>query len=80
MVTSMKMAIEAIVLDLHQIVEYVQKCYPNIPYYLFGHGIGNVQLHVNLLQEYDDEIDGLILCGPPTENKRVWFGKFLVGN
>lgn len=68
---------EAIVLDLHQIVEDVRKCYPNIPYYLFGHSMGTLVAR-KFIQKYDDEIDGLILCGPPTENKRVWFGKFLV--
>lgn len=66
-----------IVEDLNQITEEIQKEHPELPHYLFGHSMGTLVAR-KFLQKYDSKIDGLILCGPPTENKQVRIGKFLV--
>lgn len=67
----------AIVEDLNQIVEEIKKEHPDIPHYLFSHSMGTLVAR-KFIQKYDYKIDGLILCGPPTENKKAWLGKLVV--
>ena len=67
----------AMVEDLNQVLEEVKKENPNLPYYLFGHSMGTLVAR-KFIKKYDDKIDALILCGLPTENKKVWIGKFAV--
>lgn len=76
---------EYIVEDLHQITMMVKELYPNQKLNLLGHSMGSMVVR-KYMKKYDNEIDKLIVCGSPSENKLVNFGliflnirKFLKG-
>ncbi len=54
--------IEALVNDLHMVIEYIKKTYENQLIYLFGHSMGSF-ISQRFVELYDKEIDGLILSG-----------------
>lgn len=60
--------INYIVDDLHQVVGFAKSLFPNLPIMLFSHSMGTLVSRC-YLKKYDGEIDKLVLCGPPTENK-----------
>lgn len=62
-----------IVEDLHQIVQYIKKEYPDLPVTLFSHSMGTLVSRC-YIKKYDQEIEKLILCGPPTKNSLVDVG------
>lgn len=68
----------AIVDDLHQVTSIIRTRYPDVPVYLFSHSMGTLVAR-NYMKKYDDEIDKLILCGPPTKNPNaglaLWMAK-----
>lgn len=66
-----KNGIEAIIRDAHQITEYIREKFPGLPLTLFGHSMGSLVVRC-YAQEYDKDIDGLIVCGSPS--KRVGAG------
>lgn len=68
--------VNAIVDDLHTVVEFMKKKYPGIPCYLFSHSMGTLVARC-FLKKYDGEIDKLVLCGPPTQNPAVGAGLLL---
>lgn len=39
-----------------------------MPYHLFGHSMGSLVVRC-YLKKYDNELDSLIICGSPSENK-----------
>lgn len=55
---------EAVVEDLHLIVEATRKKFPNLPCYLFSHSMGTLITQC-FLKEYDNTIQGVIFCGQP---------------
>ena len=57
----------AIVEDLHQITLMIKKQYPHLPLYLLGHSMGSLVVRC-FCQKYDQDIDGLIVCGSPSDN------------
>ena len=60
---------KAIVEDTHQITEWMKERYgKELPYHLFGHSMGSLVVRC-YLKKYDDELDSLIVCGSPSENK-----------
>jgi len=65
-----------IVEDLHQITKYVKDKYPNYKLILFGHSMGSLVVR-KYIKKYDYEIDKLIVCGSPSNNKLVGLGLFL---
>ena len=65
-----------IVEDVHQINMLLHKSYPDLPVYLFGHSMGSLVVRA-YCKQYDTTIDGLIVCGSPSENKAASFGKAL---
>ena len=65
-----------IVKDLHQITKYIKKEYPDLPVYLFGHSMGSLVVR-SYLKQYDNEIDKLIVCGPPSKNGAANIGILL---
>lgn len=67
--------INFIVDDLHQVTEYIKEKYPNLKIYLFSHSMGTLVAR-NYMKKYDADIDKVVLCGPPTENKLAGFGVF----
>ncbi len=62
-----------IVDDLYQVTSYIKKQYPNLPVYLFGHSMGTLVAR-NYLKKHDQEIEKIVLCGPPTKNKLAGLG------
>ena len=47
-----------------------------LPYHLFGHSMGSLVVRC-YLKKYDDELDSLIVCGSPSENKAAKAAGFL---
>ncbi len=60
----------AIVHDTLLVTKYLKTQYPDLPVYLFGHSMGSMVVR-NYIQEYDTEIDKLIVCGSPSKNPLV---------
>ena len=63
---------EALVKDLHQGINFAKSLYPGYPLILFGHSMGSI-IARKYMKEYDD-IDKVILCGPPPQNKMASLG------
>ena len=63
---------KAIVEDAYQVSCYIQQQYPNLPLYLFGHSMGSLVVR-NYLQEHDDMLDKLIVCGSVSQQSVVGF-------
>lgn len=68
--------VNIIIEDLHDITNYIKQKYQNLPIYLFSHSMGTLVAR-GYIQKYDQEIDKLILCGPPTKNNLANFAIFL---
>lgn len=64
---------EAIVEDLHQVTEVIKEQFPELPYFLFGHSMGSLAVRC-YIKKYDKEIDGLIVCGSPSDNSMTNVG------
>lgn len=56
---------ENIVEDVHQITTYIRDRFPSLPLTLFGHSMGSLVVRC-YIQKYDQDIDGLIVCGSPS--------------
>lgn len=56
---------KAIVEDVHQITNYIKERFPDLPLTLFGHSMGSLVVRC-YIQKYDQDIDGLIVCGSPS--------------
>ncbi len=65
--------IDFIVDDLYKITKYIKNKYPNLKLTLFSHSMGTLVAR-NYLKKYDNEIDKIILCGPPTKNNLSTLG------
>lgn len=63
----------AIVEDLHQISLMIKERYPDLPVYLLGHSMGSLVVRC-YVQKYDHDIDGLIVCGSPSDNPLAFIG------
>lgn len=67
---------KGIVEDLHQITLMIKQQYPKLPLYLFGHSMGSLVVRC-YLQKYDQDIQGLFVCGSPSRNPLVNAGIML---
>ncbi len=67
--------ISYIIEDLYQVTEYIISKYNNLNISIFSHSMGTL-VSRNYLKKYDDKIQKIILCGPPTENKLARVGIF----
>lgn len=67
---------QEIVDDLHEISLYIKNEYKGLPLYMFGHSLGSVFARC-YLEEYDEEIDKLIISGTVNYRKEVIFGLIL---
>ncbi|MDO4941656.1 MAG: alpha/beta fold hydrolase [Lachnospiraceae bacterium] len=67
---------EAMIEDVHQITCWVKEKYPNLPVFLFGHSMGSLIVRC-YTKKYDDQIQGLIVCGSPSNRKAVGTAIFL---
>lgn len=68
---------EYVVEDLNQITEYITKKFKDKKIILFGHSMGSMIVR-KYMEKYDDKIDGLIVCGSPSENKLAKLGLILI--
>lgn len=68
---------EYVVEDLKQITEYITKKFKDKKIILFGHSMGSMIVR-KYIEKYDDKIDGLIVCGSPSENKLAKLGLILI--
>jgi len=59
-----------IVDDAFQVTEYIKNKYGSLKVYLFSHSMGTL-VSRNYLKKFDNQIDRLVLCGPPTKNGLV---------
>lgn len=66
----------AIVEDLVQVNKWISHKYKGMPIYLFAHSMGTLVARV-FLQNYDKNVDKVVLCGPPTESKNIDLGIIL---
>ncbi len=64
---------EAIVEDLHDVIEYFQRKYPKTKTTLLGHSMGSLVAR-NYIQKHDKQIDELIISGSPSKNNFVNIG------
>ena len=69
---------KAVVEDTALLTREMKKRYPALPVYLFGHSMGSLIVRC-YLQEYDDEIEKLVVCGSPSKNPLCGLGLFLNG-
>lgn len=58
--------VEGIISDVHQITKYVRERFPDLSLTLFGHSMGSLVVRC-YAQEYNDDIDRLIVCGSPSK-------------
>ncbi|MCH4287210.1 MULTISPECIES: alpha/beta fold hydrolase [Bacillota] len=63
--------------DIHQLTKLLKTQYPDAPFFLFGHSMGSLLVRC-YCKRYDDDIDALVVCGSPSENKAAKAGKLLV--
>ena len=59
---------KAIISDVYDVTQLIQQRFPNVPIVLFGHSMGSLVVR-QYLKRYDDQIQALIVCGSPSENK-----------
>ena len=64
---------ENLVEDLHQITQAIKKQYIGLPYFLLGHSMGSLAVRC-YIKKYDTDLDGLIVCGSPSENTMAGIG------
>lgn len=62
--------------DVYLVTQFIQKRYPNLPLFLFGHSMGSLIVR-NYLQKYEALLSGLIVCGSPSYNPYVAIGKMM---
>ncbi|MEG0276587.1 MAG: alpha/beta fold hydrolase [Coprobacillus sp.] len=62
-----------IIEDLHQVSLFIKERYPSLPLYLFGHSMGSMVVRC-YTQKYDQDIQGLIVCGSPSQNPAASIG------
>lgn len=62
--------VDFVVDDLKQVTELIKERFKNVPIYMFSHSMGTLVSRC-YLQKYDNLVEKVVLCGPPTENKAV---------
>ena len=58
---------ENLVKDLRQMADYAVSKFPGLPLYLFGHSMGSLAVRC-YLRDHEQTLNGLIVCGSPSEN------------
>ena len=62
--------------DTNEVMVIMKKEFPDKPYYLFAHSMGSI-LARTYIQQYANQIDGLILSGAPNYSSAVSAGMYL---
>ena len=73
-----KGGMKALVDDVHCVTYWAKAQYPGLPLFLFGHSMGSMIVR-SYLKRYDRDIDGLVVCGSPSQNPAAGLGDFLAG-
>ena len=68
---------EAVIEDLYQITKYLKEKFKSKKIILFGHSMGSMIVR-KYITKYDNEIDGLIVCGSPSKNPNAKIGLAIV--
>lgn len=68
---------DAIVEDVFDVSKDLRIRYPHVPVFLFGHSMGSLVVR-KFAKKYDDQIDGLIICGAVYENPAAKTGLKLI--
>ncbi len=66
--------LEGIISDVYQMTSYLRQRFPDLPLVLFGHSMGSLIVRC-YMQEYDIDVDGLIVCGSPSKRLGAGLGK-----
>lgn len=69
---------ENLIEDTYQVSCYIKERFMNVPLILFGHSMGSLVVRA-YTKRYDGDIQALIVCGSPSENKAAGLGKVLAG-
>lgn len=73
-----KGGMKGLVDDVREVTLKARELYPGLPLYLFGHSMGSMIVR-SYAKRYDDLIDGLVICGSPSNNPAAGAGSFLAG-
>ncbi len=68
---------KGLVTDLHEYTMFLHREFPNLPLILIGHSMGSLLARV-YLKKHSREVNAVVLCGSPSNNPMVGFGKFLI--
>lgn len=68
----------ALVEDIKTVMDWTKSLFPGTPVYLMGHSMGSLAVR-SFVKRYDSEIEGLIVCGCPSDNKAKGAGKLIAG-
>ena len=66
----------ALVEDIKIVGDWARKEYPGLEFILFGHSMGSLAVR-SYTKRYDDTIDGLFVCGSPSDNPAKGIGRLL---
>lgn len=66
----------AMIQDIRMVTEWVKSEYRNLSVILFGHSMGSMAVR-SYTKRYDNSISGLVVCGSPSYNPGIVFGKIL---
>ena len=72
----MMQTVDELIFDQVLVTRFIKERYPNLPLSLFGHSLGSMIARI-YLQNYDDEIEHLILTGTVTPYPLAPVGVFL---
>lgn len=71
-----KKGVQALVEDTASVLRYAHETYPGVKVFLFGHSMGSMVVRCTL-KAHPELMDGLIVCGSPSENPAAGAGIFL---
>lgn len=66
----------AMIQDIRMVSEWVKSEYRGLSVILFGHSMGSMAVR-SYIKRYDNSISGLVVCGSPSYNPGIVFGKIL---
>ncbi len=67
----------ALVEDMHKLTSILKRGHEDLPFFLFGHSMGSLAVRA-YTKRYDNELDGLVVCGCPSGNPAANAGLKLV--
>lgn len=66
----------ALVEDMKLVTDWIHQTFPGLPVFLLGHSMGSLAART-YMKTHDDAVDGIILCGSPSDNPMVPVALFL---